>query len=78
MTDLTDTERVMLDFEKITWRYQGRREEEIRRRFGISGTRHAQMMNTLIDRPEALTYAPSTVKRLRRLRDQRRAMRRAG
>jgi hypothetical protein len=31
-----------------------------------------QRLNALLDRPEALAYAPTTVKRLQRLRDKRR------
>ena len=41
----------------------------------MSGTRYYQVLNALIDRPEALAYDPMLVKRLRRLRDASRAAR---
>lgn len=50
-------------------------EAQVRERFGISPTRHAQLLNALLDRPDALVHAPSTVKRLGRLREQRRSAR---
>lgn len=74
---LSDTEQAMLDFEKITWRYLGRKEDAIRKRFGLSATRYFQRLNGLIDKPDALAYAPTTVKRLRRLREDRRFRRSA-
>ena len=75
MTSLTDTQRVMLDFEGGWWRHPGAKEQEIRTRFGISATRYYQQMNALIDEPAAAIYAPMVVKRLRRLRDHRRRRR---
>lgn len=78
MNDLTDHERAILDFEGGPhWTYQGAREDEIRRRFGLSPTRYHQQLNALLDRPEALAYAPTTVKRLLRLREARRVRRSA-
>jgi hypothetical protein len=68
---LSDLERDVLDFAGTTWRYAGAREAAIRERFGLSATRYHQLLNGLLDRPEAWAYAPVTVKRLRRLRDQR-------
>jgi len=68
----------MLDFE-ATWR-QGRnpKGDRIRADFGLSEPHYYQIVNALIDRPEALAYAPAVVHRLRRLRDQRKAERAAG
>lgn len=74
---LTETELAMLAFERIRWNFAGMREQAIRDQFGISATRYTQRLLALIDRPEALTADPVTVKRLRRVRDQRRT-RRAG
>ena len=75
MTDLTDLEREVLDFAGQTWRYDGTKEAVIRERFDMSATRYYQLLNSLLDRQEALAYAPTTVHRLRRLRDQRREVR---
>ena len=47
----------------------------------MSATRYYQVLNTLVDRPEALAADPMLVKRLRRLRASRqkaRAARRLG
>jgi len=43
----------------------------------MSTPRYYQQLNTLIDRPEALVYAPLLVKRLRRMREQRQLARSA-
>lgn len=75
LTDLTDREREVLDFAGLTWRSTGLKEQAIRERWGISGTRYAQLLNGLLERPEALAYAPTTVNRLRRLRDRARSKR---
>ena len=72
---LTDLEREVLDFAGLTFRYAGNREREIRVQFDMSGTRFEQLLLGLLDRPEALAYAPMTVNRLTRLRDQRRMVR---
>ena len=46
-------------------------------RFGLSSPRYYQQLNALIDRPEALAYAPMLVKRLRRQRQRRQEQRSA-
>lgn len=71
MEPLTDLERELLDFAALTWRSAGRREQAIRTRFDVSGTRYAQLVRGLLERPEALAYAPVTVRRLQRLQDAR-------
>ena len=72
MPALTDTETAILAFERLRWRYAGAKESAIRERFGWSAVRHAQVLNHLIDRPEAWAYDVQTVKRLRGLREARR------
>jgi hypothetical protein len=74
---LTETERAVLDLEEGWWKYAGVKETTIREKFGWSATRYYQVLNRLLDRPEALAYAPLTVKRLRRIRDARQAQRSA-
>lgn len=79
--ELSDRDREILNFERHWWRYAGAKEQAIRDQFGMSGTRYYQVLNALIDRPEALAYDPLLVKRLRRLRSSRqraRAARRLG
>lgn len=68
---LTDHERAMLDFERQWWRYSGAKEQAIRDLFDVTPTRFFQQLNALIDRPEALAYAPQVVKRLQRVRTKR-------
>jgi len=72
---LTDTENAVLDFERHWWKYAGAKESAIHDAFGWSPTRHYQVVNRLLDRPEALAYDPMLVRRLLRLRDRRQATR---
>jgi hypothetical protein len=81
LTELTDRDQQILDFERQWWRYAGAKEQAMRDLFGMSATRYYQVLNALIDRPEALAYDPMLIKRLRRLRATRqrtRAARRLG
>ncbi|MBW8750106.1 MAG: DUF3263 domain-containing protein [Propionibacteriales bacterium] len=76
MADLTDEHRAMLDFERVHWRYPAGKESEVRERFGLSLSTYQKRLNALLDEPAAVQYAPSTVRRLRRLRQKRIAARR--
>ena len=67
--------RAILDFERGWWQQEGSKEDAIRSRFRLSGARYYQLLNRLIDSPEALRYDPMLVKRLRRLRTARRRQR---
>jgi len=78
---LSRREHDILSFERDWWKYAGAKEEAIRERFALSATRYYQVLNALVDRPEALAADPMLVKRLRRLRSSRqkaRAARRLG
>jgi hypothetical protein len=68
---LSDLERSLLDFAGQTWRSRGLQEQAIRDLFDLSATRYHQLVHGLLERPEALAYAPITVRRLQRLRDAR-------
>ena len=61
----------ILAFERQWWNYAGSKEQAIRDLFDMSATRYYQVLNGLLDRPEALAADPMLVKRLRRLRDAR-------
>jgi hypothetical protein len=76
--NLGDRDREILAFERQWWRYAGAKEQAIRELFGMSATRYYQVLNELIDRPEALAADPMLVKRLQRLRAARRQARSAG
>ena len=73
--DLGDRERSILDFERSWWQTPGPKERAIRAQFGLSTTRYYQILNDLLDAPDAAAYDPLVVRRLRRLRDRRRRSR---
>ncbi|MGZ4594947.1 MAG: DUF3263 domain-containing protein [Actinomycetes bacterium] len=76
MAELTDLHRAVLDFEGA-WFLDGRpKDVAVRELFGHSLAEHHRLVARLIRQPEALDHAPTTVRRLRRLRDQRLARRR--
>jgi hypothetical protein len=67
----------VLAFERGTWRSPGAKELGITEALGMPATRYYQLLNDLIDRPEALQFDPSLVKRLRAQRARRAALRSA-
>jgi hypothetical protein len=74
---LSERDQQILAFERLWWKYAGAKEQAIREQFAMSGTRYYQVLNALIDRPEALAFDPLLVKRLRRLRSARQRQRSA-
>jgi hypothetical protein len=70
-------DREILTFERQWWKYAGAKEQAIRELFDMSATRYYQVLNNLIDTPEALSADPMLVKRLRRLRATRQRQRSA-
>jgi Protein of unknown function (DUF3263) len=75
---LDDRSRALLDFERESWKLDIPKERAIRERFGFSPARYHQLLNRVLERPEALTYDPMLVRRLLRVRDARRRRRVAG
>ncbi|HEY2577931.1 MAG TPA: DUF3263 domain-containing protein [Streptosporangiaceae bacterium] len=76
MAVLQERDMRILAFERRTWPSPGAKELEIRESFAISATRYYQLLNELIDRPEAAAFDPVLIKRLR-ARRSRRARRRS-
>lgn len=76
MTALTDTEKAILDLERLRWKFAGAKESAIHERLGWSPTRYYKRLNALLDDPAALAEDPMTVRRLLKLRERRRAARR--
>src|SRR5664279_6423056 len=76
-SELTERDREVLAFERQWWKYAGAKEQAVRELFGMSATRYYQVLNALIDRPEALAHDPMLVKRLRRMRASRQRARSA-
>jgi hypothetical protein len=74
---LTEREQEILTFERQWWKYAGAKEQAVRELFDLSATRYYQVLNALIDRPEALALDPMLVKRLRRMRQSRQRARSA-
>lgn len=74
---LSDRDAQILEFERQWWKYAGAKESAVREQFDMSATRYYQVLNALIDRPEALAADPLLVRRLRRLRSQRQRQRSA-
>ena len=75
--ELSERDRQILSFERQWWNYAGAKEQAVREQFDMSATRYYQVLNALMDRPEALAYDPLLVKRLRRLRSARQRARSA-
>ena len=78
MSELTRAQMEILEFERATWRYLGRRDAVILERFGHTAVRHTQIVLHLIQQPAAEAYDPALVRRLRALRDKRASARRHG
>ncbi|WP_151084367.1 DUF3263 domain-containing protein [Nocardioides cynanchi] len=76
-TSLGERDREILEFERQWWKYAGAKETAIRESFDMSATRYYQVLNALIDRPEALVEDPLLVRRLRRMRAERQRARSA-
>ena len=75
MPALSERDRRVLAFENGTWRTPGAKEQSIAEVLGITATRYYQLLNELIDRPEALQFDPVLVKRLRAQRARRQRIR---
>jgi hypothetical protein len=69
--ELSARDAEILAFERQWWKFAGAKEQGIRDRFQMSAARYYQVLNALIDKPEALAQDPLLVKRLRRLRATR-------
>jgi hypothetical protein len=72
---LSERAVAILAFERDWWRHAGAKEEAIRSQFGLSAARYYQLLNTVIDSPDAVRHDPMLVRRLQRARDARTAAR---
>jgi hypothetical protein len=68
---VNDLQRQILDFEGQWWLLRGNKETAIHNQFELSAIRYTQLLNRLLDDPEAVEYSPTVVSRLRRIRDTR-------
>ena len=65
MSGLSERDMRILAFERRGWRSPGVKEQAIAEVLDMPATRYYQLLNELIDRPEALAFDPVLVKRLR-------------
>ncbi len=77
MAALSELDMRILAFERSWWRLPGAKERDILDVFGVPVTRYYQLLNELIDTPEAAAFDPVLVGRLRRQRSRRRRLRAA-
>ena len=78
---LSRRDRDILQFERQWWQYAGAKDQAVKDMFGLSPPRYYQVLNAIIDNPDALAHDPLLVRRLRRMRKSRqqaRSMRRLG
>lgn len=75
MAELNVQEIQILDFERSWWKHAGVKEQAIKERFDMSATRYYQILNEVLEKPEALEHDPILVKRLKRLRTYRQRQR---
>jgi hypothetical protein len=67
----------LLDFEQKWGAHTGNKEEAIRRDLGVTPARYYQLLDRVIETPEALASHPLLTHRLLRIRDARRQERAA-
>ena len=72
---LDERARAILEFEREAWKLAVPKHRAIREQLGISPTRYHQLLNRIVETPEALATDPMLVRRLRRLRETRRRRR---
>ena len=75
---LSERDRAVLDFERSWWTHAGPKESAIRQRLQLSATRYYEVLNGLLESPDAIAYDPLVVHRLRRRRELRRRARYEG
>ncbi len=68
---LSERDIQILEFERRWWRHAGAKEAAIRSQFSLSEARYYQLLNAVIDLPDALRHYPMLVRRLLRARDAR-------
>ncbi|HET7720655.1 MAG TPA: DUF3263 domain-containing protein [Acidimicrobiales bacterium] len=72
---LTDRDRAILDFERTWWSEPGPKAAAIQARIGLSPARYYQLLAALICSADAAAYDPLVVRRLRKMRANRRRAR---
>lgn len=72
---LTERDRAILDLERTWWSEPGPKAAAIQARIGLSPARYYQLLAGLIGSADAAAYDPLVVRRLRKMRTNRRRAR---
>ncbi|HET9093170.1 MAG TPA: DUF3263 domain-containing protein [Acidimicrobiales bacterium] len=72
---LTERDRLVLDVEREWWLKSPTKEQAIRARLGCSPAAYYAALRRLVTSPEAFSYDPLVIQRLRRRREERRRAR---
>jgi len=75
MSGLSERDMRILAFERRGWPSPSQKEQAIAEVLDLPATRYYQLLNELIDRPDALAFDPVLVKRLRAQRTRRQRIR---
>jgi hypothetical protein len=70
VNELSKIEKQMLDLEGEQFRYIATKHKQIYKKFQLSVIDYYRIVNKIIDKQEALFYAPFTVERLKSIRKQ--------
>ncbi|NEM92377.1 DUF3263 domain-containing protein [Galbitalea soli] len=70
-SSLSARDLAILEFERTWWHHAGAKEAAIRAEFSLSAARYYQVLNAVIDSPDAVRHDPMLVGRLQRARDAR-------
>ncbi len=70
-------EMMALELAGRRYKYEAVRDDHARQVLGLTPPKFRQLVNAAIDKPEALEHDPQLVRRLLRLREVRRALRRS-
>ena len=65
---LTSRQRRVLDFERSWWKLPGPKDRDINEQLGFSATTYYRVLRETLDKRDAMSYDPLTVRRLLRLR----------
>lgn len=74
---MTELQLAILEIERHRWKHAGAKAEHVRTQLGLTPTAYAVELGRILDDPAALAADAPTVRRLTRLREQRRAHRSA-
>lgn len=68
---MTRLQQAVLDFETQWWLRLGDKDVGIREALGLEPRRYYELLEELVDEPEAMLQAPATISRYRHFRDLR-------